>query len=297
MALKSGILQLYHIFLKLDLLQKSKKNKKLLLLPFASCLLPTSMSLVLTIGGEYLCSNSAAAQTNFTESRGVKINSNSPILQAQIFPEPVPLPPPTSQFPTAPVPPPPTIDYGVPLGGNTLDQRGFPNLRYAVYVNGDSPWLLKIIREIESKAVLRKYQNRRVIQVGSFSDRFFAEDLANFFDFQGIKAQIVRLNSGEEFGRAVAGENTDLFPPVVQPIDYGLGEEAYYVLIPGQSRNLPAIREQVLLLGMPPDNIFFTEVPANVAVGPFYSEADARGWQRYLQATGGFRDAELYFGR
>jgi hypothetical protein len=48
---------------------------------------------------------------------------------------------------------------------------------------------------------------------------------------------------------------------------------------------------------MPSNNIFFTEVPANVAVGPFYSETDARQWQRYLQGTGGFRDAELYFGR
>jgi len=296
MAFKSQILQLYHRFFKLEFLEQSKKNQKLLLLPLASCLLPTSVSLSLTIGGGYLCSNSAAAQTNFSESRGAETNSNIPILQAQIVPQPVPIPPPPSQFPTAPLPPPPTV-YGEPLGGSTFDQGGFPKLRYAVYVNGDSAWLLKIIREIESKAVLRKYQNRTVIQVGSFSDRFFAEDLANFFEFQGIKAEIVKLNSGEEFGRAVARENTDLFPPVVQPIDYGLGEEAYYVLIPGQSRSLPAIREQVILLGMPQDNIFFTEVPANVAVGPFYSEADARGWQRYLQATGGFRDAELYFGR
>ncbi len=272
MSLKSKILQLY------------RKNLKL--------------SLVLTIGGGYLFLNPAAAQTNFTESRRAEINSNSPILQAQNFSEPVPLPPPPSQFPTAPVPPPPTIDYGEPFGGSTFDQRGFSTLRYAVYVNGDSPWLLQIIREIEWKAVLRKYQNRTVIQVGSFSDRFFAEDLAKFFDFQGIKAQIVKLNSGEEFGRAVAEERENLFPPVVQPIDYGLGDtDAYYVLIPGQSRNLAAIREQVVVLGMPRENIFLTEVPANVAVGPFYSETDARRWQRYLQGSGGFRDAELYFGR
>lgn len=272
MALKSKILQLCHKILKL--------------------------SLVLTIGGGYLCSNSAAAQTNFSESRGAKINSNGPILQAQFGPEPVPFPPPINQPQTDPLPPPPPITFGEelePVGG---DMVGFPNLRYVVYVNGNSPWLLRILRDIESKSVLRKYQNRRVIQVGSFSDRFFAEDLANFFEFRGVKAQIVKLNSGEEFGRAVAREDTDLFPPVVQPINYGLGDrDAYYVLIPGGSRDLRAIQDQAILLGMPAENVFLIEVPANVAVGPFNSEVSARQWLLYLQEIGNFDDAQLYFGR
>lgn len=276
MALKSKMRKLYHKSLKL--------------------------SLVLTVWGGYLLSNPAAANTTFMGARGAETNNSSPNLQAQILSPPVAPLPPTSPIPSSPLPPPPTtIIYGEelePFGrDNTFEQPGFSNLRYAVYVNGNSPLLLKIIREIESKAVLRKYQNRTVIQVGSFSDRFFAEDLANFFQFQGIKAQIVKLNSGEKFGEAVPTENTDLFPPVVQAIDYGLGEtNAYYVLIPGTPRNLSSIREQVVLLGMPRQNTFLTEVPANVAVGPFNSESGAQQWENYLQDFG-FPNAELYFGR
>lgn len=276
MALKSRMLQLYHKSLKL--------------------------SLVLTVWGGYLFSNPAAANTAFLRSRGAEINSTNPNLQAQILSPPVAPLPPTSPLPPSQLPPPPTtIIYGEelePFGReNTFEQPGFSNLRYAVYVNGNSAWLLKIIREIESKAVLRKYQNRTVIQVGSFNDRFFAEDLANFFQFQGIKAQIVKLNSGDRFGEAVATENADRFPPVVQPIGYGLGEtNAYYVLIPGEPRNLSNIREQVVLLGMPQENTFLIEIPANVAVGPFNSEGQAQQWERYLEDFG-FPNAELYFGR
>ncbi|MDY6805741.1 MAG: hypothetical protein SXA11_18295 [Cyanobacteriota bacterium] len=276
MALKYRMLQLYHKSLKL--------------------------SLVLTVWGGCLLSNPAAANTALLRSLRAETNNSSPILQAQILSPPVAPLPPTSPIPSSPLPPPPTtIIYGEELEAfgreNTFEERGFSNLRYAVYINGNSAWLLKIIREIESKAVLRKYQNRTVIQVGSFSDRFFAEDLANFFQFQGIKAQIVKLNSGDKFGEAVATENADLFPPVVQAIDYGLGvTNAYYVLIPGEARNLSNIRQQVVLLGMPQRNTFLTEVPANVAVGPFNSEGGARQWQRYLQDFG-FPNAELYFGR
>ncbi len=276
MLLKSKILQLYHKTLKL--------------------------SAALTIGGGYLVaiapSKPAEAQTNFPATRTLEINSINSNLQAQFFPEPVPFPPSTNtEFPS-PLPPPPTVIYGEELPVEDNIQTGFSTLPYAVYINGNSPWLLTIIREIEAKSVLRKYQNRTVIQVGSFSDRFFAEDLATFFKFQGIQAQIARLNSGEKFGEAVATENSDLFPPVVQPINYGLGDtDAYYVLIPGESRNLPNIRQQVVLLGVPEANVFAIAIPANIAVGPFYSQDDAQKWVLYLQDFGGFPNAELYFGR
>lgn len=290
MLLKSKILQLYHKTLKL--------------------------SAALTIGGGYLVaiapSKPAEAQTNFPATRSLEnrliysplnsgeINSINSNLQAQFFPEPVPFPPPITTGTPTQLPPPPTVIYGeqLPFEDNTFNQTGFSNLPYAVYINGNSPWLLTIIREIEAKSVLRKYQNRTVIQVGSFSDRFFAEDLATFFKFQGIQAQIARLNSGEKFGEAVATENSDLFPPVVQPINYGLGDtDAYYVLIPGESRNLPNIRQQVVLLGVPEVNVFAIAIPANIAVGPFYSQGDAQKWELYLQDFGGFPNAELYFGR
>jgi hypothetical protein len=274
MTLKSKMLQLYH---------KSWK-----------------LSLVATIWGGYFLANSAVAKANLSAINLGETHSKNSFLQAQILAPPrLPLPP-TTEFPSRVPPPPPTVIFGdelEPFGGNTFDTVGFPNLRYAVYVNGNSPLLLRIIREIEPKSLLRKYQNRKVIQVGSFSDRFFAEDLANFFQFQGIKTQIVRLNSGEEFGRAVDTETSDVFPPVGRNLDYGLGNtDAYYVLISGESRSLADIQQRIVSLGMPRENILFTDVPPKVAVGPFDSEEPAREWQQYLQVSG-FPDAELYFGR
>ena len=274
MALKSKILQLY------------KKTLKL--------------SLVLTIWGGYSFSNTAAAKANLSVINVEETNSNNPTLQAQILaPPPSPLPP-TTQSPSPLPPPPPTIIYGEelePFGENTFDPVGFTSRRYAVYVNGNSPWLLTIIREYEPQSVLRQYQNRKVIQIGSFSDRFYADDLARFFKFLGIKTQIARLNSGEEFGEEVVKEPSDIFPPVLQPINYGLGEtDAYYVLIPGESRNLANIQQQVILLGIQPEEISFIDVPPRVVVGPFDSEEPARVLQEYLQNSG-FINAELYFGR
>lgn len=315
MILKSPMWQFYHFLFVSPSLRRDMRTIKL--------------SLLLTIwGGYYLAiapQNPAEANTIhseinteiylpknqfFTSSQNTRTvprtlghshtqnTAKLPILQAQLLPQPLPAQaPPSFLKPSSTIPPPPETGGVDPYGVNTLNPTGFPNLTYAVYINGNSPLLLQIIREIQSRAVLRKYQNLNVIQIGSFTERLFAEDLVTFFAFQGIKAEITKLDVGEIFGEDAPTETADLFPPVNQPIDYGLGEKnAYYVLIPEEPSQLLQIIERMRLLGIPQQQLQITETPSNVAIGPFTLKENAEQWENYLRKNG-FSNAEIYFGR
>ncbi len=183
---------------------------------------------------------------------------------------------------------------------NPIEPTPFQDLRYVVYIDSDNSLLLVIIRQqIEPRAVLRNLGGRRVIQVGSFSKLFFALDLLDYLEEKGINGRLARLEPGEVFGEPVAPGilAASVYPPVLHPIAYGLNNiESYYVLIPSKSKDLALITYKLQLLGVPEQGILVTEIPENVAIGPFQEREAARKWRRYLLDSG-FVNVVIYFGR
>ncbi|NES92777.1 hypothetical protein [Okeania sp. SIO2B9] len=193
----------------------------------------------------------------------------------------------------------PSIQQQEPIF-NPIEVNPFPNLQYVVYIESDSALLLGIIRrKIEPRAVLRSFAGSTVIQVGSFSQLFFALDLLDYLEERGINAQLEKLDSNEAFGEPVkpAILAASVYPPVKRSIAYGLSNsKSYYLLIPSKSTNLALITYKLRLLGIPDQGIQVTEIPENVAIGPFEKEEIAEKWQRYLLDSG-FVNVVIYFGR
>lgn len=184
---------------------------------------------------------------------------------------------------------------------NPIEPNPFPNLRYVVYIESENPFLLGIIRQqIEPRAVLRSFGKQKVIQVGSFSQLFFALDLLDYLEKKGINGVLSKRNPGQAFGEPVESTPTlaaSVYPPVLHPIAYGLSNlESYYVLIPSKSKDLALITYKLRLLGIPDRGIQVTETPENVAIGPFLEVERAQKWQRYLLDSG-FENVVIYFGR
>ena len=182
---------------------------------------------------------------------------------------------------------------------NPLEPNPFPKLQYVVYINSKSRILLGIIRkQIEPRAVFRFFNNRKVIQVGSFSELFFTLDLLDFLKEKGIHGKRLKLNSGEAFGKPVSSTTlaATIYPPVTNSIAYGLNSKSYYLLIPSQSKDLAITTYKLGLLGVPDRGIQVTEIPENVAIGPFENEKTAEKWQRYLLDSG-FINVVIYYGR
>ncbi len=183
---------------------------------------------------------------------------------------------------------------------NPIEPNPFPNLRYVVYIESESQILLGIIRQqIEPRAVLRSFGDARVIQVGSFSELFFALNLLDYLEEKGINGELSTRDPGEAFGQPLRPTTLarNVYPPVRHLIAYGLSNtENYYLLIPTKSKDLALITYKLRLLGVPDKGIQVTEIPENVAIGPFEEEETAEKWQRYLLDSG-FINVGIYFGR
>lgn len=183
---------------------------------------------------------------------------------------------------------------------NPIEVNPFSNLQYIVYIESESQILLRIIRKkIEPRAVFRYIGDHKVIQVGSFSKLFFALNLLDILEEKGINGQLSEQNPGETFGDPL--ESTTLaaivYPPVKDSIAYGLSNMIdYYLLIPSQLKDLDIITYKLEVLGVPKKNIRVTEIPKNVAVGPFKNQETVEKWQRYLLDSG-FINVVIYYGR
>ncbi|MDY7008059.1 MAG: hypothetical protein SWX82_30025 [Cyanobacteriota bacterium] len=230
--------------------------------------------------------------TNFTSNSNTK--KKTPLItENSSFPRPLEVLPPSTLRPS--------IRQQEPIF-NPIEVNPFPNLRYVVYIESDSALLLGIIRrKIEPRAVLRSFAGSTVIQVGSFSQLFFALDLLDYLEVRGINAQLKKLDSNETFGEPVkpAILAASVYPPVKRSIAYGLNisnSKSYYLLIPSKSTDLALITYKLRLLGVPDKGIQVTEIPENVAIGPFEKEEIAEKWQRYLLDSG-FVNVVIYFGR
>ena len=183
---------------------------------------------------------------------------------------------------------------------NPIEPNPFPNLRYVVYIESENPVLLGIIRQkFEPRAVLRSFGDQRVIQVGSFSQLFFALDLIDYLEERGINGELSERDPGEGFGDSVEPSilAASVYPPVNHSIFYGLSNtKSYYLLIPGKSEDLALMTYKLGLLGVPDRGIKVTEIPENVVIGPFKDEEIAEKWQRYLLDSG-FVNIDIYYGR
>ncbi len=124
--------------------------------------------------------------------------------------------------------------------------------RYGVYVNSNNPLLLEVVQQIQPGAILRKYDKRTVIEVGTFFSEAEAERLAGILAWRGIDAEITDFNDEIFFGRSV-----DAIPVLVP-----LPREAFDPIeteIP-RLRRLPDERLSLYLVAVSVEDAVISEV-------------------------------------
>ena len=154
------------------------------------------------------------------------------------------------------------------------------NQRYLVYVDDASPLRLRKVQRLESRAFVRQYKGRYVIQVGVFKQKVAAKQQVRELKSRGIGAQLVSLSRREAMK---------------------LGQENYFVVIPSSRRDLPLLDERVKRLQADTtDNTVVVSrrewpLGPHIRVGPFLEREQAERWQRYLQKMG-LGQARVYYG-
>lgn len=85
--------------------------------------------------------------------------------------------------------------------------------------------------------------------------------------------------------------------PTVAAAPQPLAEDAYYIVIPGSSEELPQVRDQVIMLGGRHDVVAQRERPLgpHVLVGPFVNRQTASRWNSFLRDFG--MNARVYYRR
>ena len=129
-----------------------------------------------------------------------------------------------------------------------------------------------------------------MIQAGVFADQFNAQSRVRALESQGIRARvtIVAAGAGAESvnsGRVLSDSPQDSF-----------ASRSYFVIIPGQPRDLPEIAAEVVRQGVSRAAVSQRKAPRgpHVAVGPFDSRGEADRWSSYFRSVG--MDARVYFG-
>ncbi len=125
--------------------------------------------------------------------------------------------------------------------------------RYGVYVNGDSPLLLEVVQQVQPGAMMQRYDNRSIIDLGIHLNQTDAQQLIEALKQQGVQGNIINLKPGEDFNNpltvnpiiippdqtAIKVINTNLQPGLV-PITTDLG--LYQVFVSPTTTNLNAVR-------------------------------------------------------
>jgi len=220
--------------------------------------------------------------------------------------------------------PPPPPSSGV--GGATLPANGE---QYIVFVNGNSPLLLDQIRQVESQAFLTRHEGRSVIQVGRFNQADNAQSRAHELSRLGIEARIAAVAAASPTHdtppapRATADAGNGSLPPLPvavtpQSVEFGQSlqtsfpppptaetaaaappeatDAPYYVVIPASSQELQGLRDQIIQLGAPANQVQSRQSPRgpHVAVGPFRDRGLAAEWTDYLRDAG-WRSARVHY--
>lgn len=135
-----------------------------------------------------------------------------------------------------------------------------------------------------------------MIQAGVFSDEYNAESRVRALAAQGIRAQVTAIATGSE-------AQLESYPSVASDLSqsdlpqYEVALRGYFVVIPGERKDLPNIAAEVVRLGVRESAVSQREAPrgSHVAIGPFESRKDADRWTNYFRSAG--MDARVYFGR
>lgn len=180
--------------------------------------------------------------------------------------------------------------------------------QYLVYVKGESNEMLEQVRRVVPEAYIDQYKGRRVINAGTFYDRELAKRREKEIEALYIRAEVARLEGRFNPSRT-AGYSTN--PSRIESRydsspTYSPGPSAtrrtnpndYFVVIPARERDLPAIAEQVRVLGAPAEGVEDRDKPRgyHVIVGPFEDRSTAERWNRYLTDLG-LGNARVYYGR
>lgn len=225
------------------------------------------------------------------------------------------------------LPPPPPVIFGQEALATGQSQSV---QQYLVVINSDSQALLSQIQQIQPTASLQEYNGQRFIQAGLFSDPTSAQQQVSTLAASGIGAQVVPVTSTASGGTAIsqapaanpAGTGMPTYdgstgvnalpPPEVLPtttvpsapgeVEFGSssspaapatresGTRAYYVIIPGNGKDLNAMTTQIsrLTSGMGIDGMVQTGTARgnHVRIGPFNSSSAAGRWSRYFRDFG-----------
>ncbi|OCQ98502.1 hypothetical protein BCD67_08050 [Oscillatoriales cyanobacterium USR001] len=244
-----------------------------------------------------------AQVTNFKD--GQEFSNLIPFQQPNYYPIP-PIAPPAQQPNFIPPSAPNYLPPNNPGTGSGL---------YQVVVDPASTSLTQV-RRVESRAFVREYGGVRVIQAGSFGDRFNAEKRVEKLATQGIAATIVRssqeninpfLNQNQRFSPPSQGlyiPPAQVYVPPAQsyiPPAQNLTQNNanyYFVVISGNLGELTQIKQEILRLGIPGDTVVAREIgdDPHVKVGPFPDQPTAERWEKYLRDSG-IKTARVYFGQ
>jgi hypothetical protein len=236
-----------------------------------------------TIAALLLGTASLAQQsTDLPPPPSVSLSSSSqdnPVL-SPASPQPAVQPPnqPETVF-QAPDPPAPDlfpVPQVTPLP--TAPQVSLPTRRFTVVVNGDSPYLVRLVQAVEPQARLQKISGRQMIQSGVFATESAAQQRVESLKQQGIQSE-VRSEVRSEISRS--GSPTD----------------RYLVIVPGSPAELPGLTQQAVRLGVRSAAIQPRDQPlgTHLELGSFVDRAEAEAVSRSLRAGG--LDARVYFNR
>ncbi|MFM6421023.1 MAG: hypothetical protein ACKPGD_13030, partial [Planktothrix sp.] len=84
--------------------------------------------------------------------------------------------------------------------------------RYGVYVNGDSPLLLEVVQQVQPGAMMQRYNNRSIIDLGIYFKQREAQQLIEALKQQGVQGNIINLKPGEDFNNPLT-VNPIIIPP------------------------------------------------------------------------------------
>lgn len=221
------------------------------------------------------------------------------------------------------LPPPPPVLFGQELPSQAQ--------QYLVVVNGDADMMLPQVQQVYPLASVQEYNGQRFIQAGLFGDLNSAQQQVSTLAASGVGAQVVAVTSAgsstvSQASTGSYGSNglstqtlppPELLPTTTVPtapggVEFGTsnpapqaepaatsGGRAYYVIIPGGSKTLDAVADQVARLtdGMGIDGMVEpgTSRGSHVRVGPFNSRSAASRWTRYFRDFG--MDARVSYGR
>ena len=149
-------------------------------------------------------------------------------------------------------------------------------IAYKVIVNGNSPFLLEQVQQVESQAFITQYDGRSVIQAGAFANKDSAHWQADLLKARGIQSEVISAGS-----------------QLINRSDRG-----YLIVIPGSKAELPSIRAQVTQLGVNDQNVLEKDsrLGTYVQVGPFSDRPTAEAWNRML-LDAGMGNARVYYER